>query len=308
MIDGISIELEIYHFLNWRQNLPFEIQTPINTDTGEIMSRERIDNSKNVMLLKSKYQTIIHKGRFETYNIIIREVVRADSINKFKGENYQRFNINDVKAEIDKLCDNLNIDSRNAKIDSLEFGVNLKVDFTPHIFLNQNLIGYKTHQFNQYAPDNKNQRLGYECFLSQYSIKCYDKGLQFGLPYNLMRFELKFKKMQKLNKLGIKVLSDLTKPANLRELKYLLLQAWEDILLYEHLETGNNKLSLLEKNLIIRGNNPKYWTELNSISIRRFHYHRKVFKDMLSKCGMDYHREIFSKIDNEWQELIEPAL
>ena len=321
MIDGISIETEILNFDMWRLKMPFEISTPINTDTGAIISSKKYDNSINGKFVQNEYETITLTAEFETYKIVIRQVVKLNSEtkyylklngslhkNKFGGANYERFYFYDIVNEIDKICKTLLIDSKRTKIVNIEFGVNIEVDFEPHKFLNEYLISYKNEQFNQYAPDKKGRRIGYECILSQYTVKCYDKGLQFSLPYNLMRFELKYKKMQKLNKIGIYNLHDLTNLIIYPKLKQLLLQSWNSILLYEPIPTENTILTDLQLELIKVGNSFKYWNTLYLTDKRKLFYRKNVFINTMNEFGKGYFKDIELKINNEWNLLFEPKL
>jgi len=317
MFDGIGIEIELLDFKKWRSQMPFEIHTPLNTDTGELKSKGNKDNSINGKKGQFAIETITHTAKFETYDIVVREVIRTNKTPKyylkvkgslhknwFNGSNYKRFYYYNVCSEIDKICTTLQINRLVAKVVNLEFGVNIEVDFTPHMFLEDNLINYKNNQFNQYAPDKRNKRLGFECVLSQYVVKCYDKSLQFDLDYKLMRFELKFKKMQKLKRIGIINLHDLTKIEIINKLGQLLINAWNDILLNEPLETGATNLTQLQKDLIRDANNPKYWLQLNNLSPRKLKHHRAVFKGLIVNFGKGYHADILEKIENEWKYLL----
>ena len=319
MIDGIGIQVELKDFPRWRLRMPFDIHTPVNTDTGTIKSKQKKDNSINGKKVESNYEIIKHTGKYQTYEIVINEVIRTNRQpkyylkingslhkNKFNGANYERFYHSNVINEIEQLCTALEIDSTRAKIENMEFGVNIKVDFIPHSFLSEYLIRYKHLQFNQYAPDKRNRRLGYECVLTQYSVKCYDKGLQFDLSYNLMRFELRFKKMQKILPYGIYSLHDLTKPDIVNSLKVLLLDAWNEVILYEPLEIGNMELTKLQKELIQCANNPKYWTLLHKTNKTQYYYNRDVFKELIRNYGNGCHSKIMAQIGREWQYLLNP--
>lgn len=76
----------------------------------------------------------------------------------------------------------------------------------------------------------------------QYIFKIYDKGLQYTLPRETLRVELKFTRMEKLNKIGIHTLSDLKNCEIFESLKELLQSEWKSLLLYEpHLSSDNLK-------------------------------------------------------------------
>ncbi len=320
MIDGITIQTEIKDFPHWRLRMSFEFHTPINTDDGTIKTKQKKDKSINGKIVESDYKTIKHTAKYQTYELVINEVIRTNRQtkyylkingslhkNKFEGANYERFYHTDVINEIYNLCTTLEIDSKTVKIDGLEFGVNIKTDFIPHSFLTEYLIRYKHLQFNQYAPDRRNRRLGYECVLSQYRVKVYDKGLQFDLSYNLMRFELKFKTMQKVNDCGIYKIHDLTDKNKIDILKGLLLDAWNDVLLYEPMETENVNLTDLQRELIQCGNNPKYWSKLHKTNKTKYNYHRAVLKELIRNYGNGYHSNLLALIGTEWHYLLNPV-
>jgi hypothetical protein len=273
MIDFIKIETEIIDYSKWRNQMPFEINTPINTETGEILCISKTDN------LNRSYKVINRTANFNAYTLELCEVLRDDRpsrvylkingsphVNKYQGQNYQRFYYSDLKEEIMILCELLKIDSRKAKISNLEFGVNVEVDFAPSVFIQKSLVNYKNIPFNHFGRDRRGKRLGCICDdTTHYFVKCYDKGLQYDLSYNLMRFELKYKIMQKLkNEFNITHLYDLTEYDNLYNLKKLLLKAWDDILLFEPVNTGQDKLTRTQQRLMVVGNNDKYWTELSN--------------------------------------------
>jgi hypothetical protein len=178
------------------------------------------------------------------------------------------------------------------------------VQFKPFDYLQQNLILYKYKPFIQYQDDNEGRCLGYECRLNQYWVKCYDKGLQYNLTENLMRFELKFKKMIKINsEFNIKYLHDLTQSDKVNRIKKLLLKAWTDVLLFEDLDIPEGILNPTLEKLQIDGVNQKYWIKLYKNDKRKMLYHRKILREMLDQYGNGIKANIRTKIDNEWELL-----
>ena len=57
-----------------------------------------------------------------------------------------------------------------------------------------------------------------------------------------MRFELRFRRMQKLNRLGIKTLADLKDSKKVNSLQHFLLSAWKGVLLYDNSINLNSAL------------------------------------------------------------------
>jgi len=315
MYCGITLSSEIINYSDWKSKVQLDINTPVNLDTGELKYNKKVYKSINGKIVQY-YQIINHTTSFKNYRILINEVIRAGvktkfyitvkgSLHKsyFNGRNDKTFYLVNVKNEIDMLCNALKIDKSKTKIDSLEFGVNIELDYKPFNFLKKHLINYKCNSFNQYSSDNKNKTIGFVCERTQYHVKCYDKGLQFDLDKNLMRFELKFKKMQKLKNIGIMYLDDLLKSEIHLKLKELLIKAWNNILLSEPIQTENEVLTELQKTLLVKGDNTKYWYDLYVKDKRQLNYHRIVYKDLIIKYGTGYHKNILNKIENEWNEI-----
>lgn len=308
MIDGIKVTTQLTDFESWRKHIKFPIHTAVDIDTGEI---------KNITLNTAVYEVVNYFGKYNTYDIKVKEVRRNESKTKFyltltgslhknfgKGNNCERFHSSDVKKEIKQIYSDLRINENSAKLTTIEVGVNLPVEFAPLLFLQDYLLFYKTTAFDSYRPNNRNIRLGFVNDNSQYEVKLYDKGLQYNLSHEMMRFELKFNVLQRLSKeFDITYLHDLTQQHKIVKLKKLLLQAWKDVLLFEPLNIDDVKLTKLQKHLIEYADNTRYWTKMYKTDKRKFHYHRKVLKGLIKKYGQGYHAQISKQINDEWDLL-----
>lgn len=318
MTDGLTFGVDINNWTVWRKQMQskFKLCTPVDTETGEIIYNEKMSSSLSDSNQDSKYQTVTHKGKFGEYNISVKEIIKKNRLPKYylrcsgsihntacNGANYLPFYFSAQTNEINRLCADFKIDSKKTRISAIEFGVNIPAEFVPHIFLDRYFIIPANVRTRQYTLDRKKRRLGYECQLSHYMIKCYDKGLQFDLTDNLMRFEVKFKVMQKINKeFNIRYLYDLTCKKKMKPLLIVLLNAWNKIILFEPLNTGDNKLTKLQKKLIQSGGNPQYWIALNNESKRKLHYHRGVLRQLINRYGKGYHNKISFQIEDEWNK------
>lgn len=177
----------------------------------------------------------------------------------------------------------------------MEVGVNIVTPFEGLPFLLRNCINYKARFFNRY--EEAGFCLGILCEShSQYEIKIYDKGKQNDLPQNLMRFEKRFFRMQVLNKMRIRYLSDLLIKVNVLNLLPMLLEAWQNVLIYDI--TPDQNLTIMgtlkeeESNLLTTGQNPGFWEQLKEKNVRQFNYQRENFKNLVAKNG------------NNWQQLV----
>lgn len=308
MIDGITIRYQIKDFEAWKEAVNPSLFLSVGSDTGEVRTKKRINTT-----------TITHRGKFETYDIIVKEVTNEatgkksfyltikGSIHKnhYQGSNYLPFTWQDLQEQINHLCKNLWINPNEAQIHTLEVGLNICTPFEVTPFLNRNIISYKGNSFNRYTPDRKGVCLGIFCQLSQYAVKIYDKGLQFNLPENLMRFELRYLKMQFLNSKGIKYLSDLQKIAKIDNLKEILFKAWNEVLIFDISGTIKNlPIKQSEIDLLTNGKNPKFWEGLKeTISGDQYKYQTKKFKKLVAKIGENWQTIVTNLLKSEWQNL-----
>jgi hypothetical protein len=308
MIDGITIKVTLENFDSWLRSVNLSLSINVETETGEIRTKKRNDK-----LITT------HRGKWETFDIIIKEVLNTASggklfyltmkgslhKNHYRGTNYQPFTWEQLQEQINHICTNLSINPTEAQISTLEVGVNIPTPFKVTPFFRANIISYKGNSFNRYKPDSSGVCLGIVCNLSQYAVKIYDKGLQNKLPDNLMRFELRYMKMQSLNNRGIKCVSDLQDIEKIYNLQDLLLNAWNDVLIYDvtqdvkklHLKPSDN-------DLLINGQNPKFWEQLKENTTGdHFKYIRGKFKNLVAKYGKSWHPFIRELILDEWKNL-----
>lgn len=313
MLDGVKIYYRINDFEAWRKASNIELFTPTDLDTGATKGKTRTING-------SLQQTIIHRGNYETYQLTIKETIKTQvsgkrsvsyfliidgSLHKnyFNGANYLPFTWDCLQTELNKLETGLHL-SGFLDIVNLEIGVNIPLPFPVFPFLKNNLISYKGNQFNRYNPDKNGICLGYVCPLSQYSVKVYDKGKQFDLPDYLMRFELRYLKMQTLKERGIKHLSDLTDLSKVNGLLNLLLTAWDNTVLFDSsIDLKKPNIKNKDRELLKEGRRPGYWEQLKETNTRRYNHYRKKFRLLVADYGEGWHKKIRELIKTQWENL-----
>lgn len=309
MIDGITIKYKIKNFDAWRRTVNLSFDNYVDTlDTGDVRSR-KIDEKI----------TITYRSKWGSFNLIVKDTLNIKTgkqsfyftirgslhKNHYRGSNYIPFTFQDLQEQINHLTKSLCINPIEAQISTLEVGLNVCTPFEVTPFLNRNVISYKGNSFNRYTPDRDGVCLGIVCQLSQYAVKIYDKGLQYDLPENLMRFELRYLKMQSLNKMGIKFLSDLQDFTKVYSLQAILFQAWNDVLIYD-VQGNVKKLSLKQHEIdsLIEGNNPKFWERLKETNAGdRFKNSRTKFKNLVAIHGNNWQTIVNDLLKNEWQNL-----
>jgi hypothetical protein len=248
---------------------------------------------------------------YELYKIVIRysalqnlhfvEISGSLHKNFYGGANFERFTFENLKCEIQKLCNGLQLAPEKLTIQNLEIGLNICTPFAPYEYLNQNLLLFSTKPFKPYKKSSDGKELGFFCE-GLPIIKLYDKGKQYNLNYNLMRFEVRYKKTKPLNQLGIFTLNDLLSIKNIKKLAAILPITWAKVLMYENLKnclnTSGNRSHL---NFYNDCEHIKNWVKwLRSKKTRTpFYFNKKRFHAIINEYGKNVHKEISILINAE---------
>lgn len=303
MIDGLNILcLTVNREILWNHSF-IEPMLVTNAKTGEIYQPEDIPFDEDEKFPYAKYQGL----KFTFYPDRIK---LTGSIHKYYNRgfhNYNDFGLNELIIALNNLKFTFDIVPQKTRLNGLEIGVNIELNQRPGTFL-KSLILHSGEPFTDQKDKTKRFR---ECSHMQYFIKSYDKGKQYKLKRYILRFEIKFIKMEMFNKQGIYTLSDLTKPTNFEFLGRLLLQKFDEILI-GNLQTDTSKLNDRDKLTFANGHNPAYWETLIPKSENykegntapeykrlRKQYDKKLnrFKELLTRTGAD-------QLKNEIRELI----
>lgn len=312
MFDGLKINYRINDFEAWKRATKIRLSIYIDEETGAI--KEKIRRDAEYM-----QRTITYRGNFETFYLTVKEtsitingktsvshllhIYGSLHKNYFNRLNYEPFTWYLLQCQVNHIEQNLCLDAENCELVNLEFGLNIKTEFPVFNYLEENLISYKGNPFSRYAQDSEGVCLGYYCELAQYSVKIYDKGKQYNLPYNLLRFELRFIKMQKLKKLGIQHLSDLRNQKIVLDLMKLLIEAWNNILFYDTSINFKAIQKPKERELLNNGSNPKFWERLKKDNGRRFNHYRNIFRKLVTAYGKNVQEKLRDLLIKEWQTL-----
>jgi hypothetical protein len=315
MIDGITIKSLIINFEAWKVSINITFTNIVDTYTGEVLTKKRFDK-----IITTQW------AKWETFDLIVKEVLNTSTgksifhltlkgslhKNNYGGSNYLPFTRQQLHQQVNHICKTLFINPTTSQISTLEIGVNVITPFIVSPFLMQNIVNYKGDPFTRYKKDNNGFCLGIYCSLTQSVIKIYDKGLQYLLPNNLMRFEKRFLKMQVLNKLGIKFLSDLLHEDKVKNLLPMLIEAWQNVLIFDidDLKNISKKCNFKEEeiDLLRSGQNPKYWERLKEENKRQYNYQREKFKRLVATNGNNWQQRVKGLIQNEWQNLFKNCI
>ncbi|HOY32462.1 MAG TPA: hypothetical protein PKW80_11330 [Bacteroidales bacterium] len=220
-------------------------------------------------------------------------------------ENYTNLPYSDLCCAIHSLADTLNKRPNELFLRSFEFGLNI------HMFKNKSALeltelalNYKNNFFENISNNNKYPSIGIKCKLQEYEIKIYSKSIEYNLPFELLRCEIKVKKMRWVRKHQIETLEDLTNKDKLNALKHNLIDSINDITFYDDtIKTGlliprEHKLCLNWQSEIYRKNLLKYCP-------KKFEYQKTKINSILEKNGkMHLKRNIKEQITKSWENLL----
>ncbi len=208
------------------------------------------------------------------------------------------------------FCDCINALQRDvphldeSKLTQLEFGFNIDmedVDVTD--FINNQVLmhKYKTHDILK----TFNGRGTYKQFNhSEYAVKIYDKGKQFRLDHNILRFEVRFHKSKALERLGIFKLGDLKNKYVLRLLFLELLKRFDEMMIVD--DVSNLELTYQQNQWLTQFKSSEYWqfqrTRRTRMTISR---NKTRCKELFGELNLNQSENLLrSKLLRKYSELM----
>lgn len=248
----------------------------INLSTGEIKTTNK--QGKKI----TPYKNAFYNGlEFKIYNTGL--ITLSGSLHKFwnsGAHNYNDFNFKAFLGVLQAIKDKFDIEPRQCILKCLEIGVNIIPPISTNQFLDYCFLHKtKPFEYQKNSDEGKYKQVQH----SQYIVKIYNKALHYkskGFKINteIMRFEIKYNKMQKINERGIYNLQDLAN-YGLHNFKDELIREFNNILFYDI--TINDK----SRN-IANYKNPIYWYGLlDSTKKDLFNYHRKRLQKITSSSS-----------------------
>lgn len=314
MIDGIKFTCEIENFDEWNRSIGVDFKLRI-TLHGQIAmniikygSKQKFVThyfasleSYKLSVIKTEIGKDLNHIESVSYRLIVKGSFHKNhfrSIEYPSGANFQPFTYDQLQAEILNICNKLSLDLSKAKIQNLEVGINLPVDFNVMEYFQKNLLLYKVKTFEPWG-EKRGVSIGFQCKLSQFSVKLYDKALQFGLAKPLMRFELRILRMQKLKKHKLKYLIDLCNQSKVTGLLKELLDSWNQVLIHdERIDSDDQKPE--DRTFIEQCLNINFWRTAIKCGYPSLLKAKNRFQAIQQKNNSDFKNELHKKIIVEW--------
>jgi hypothetical protein len=289
MIDYVKLSTRVRDVAAYKEKSRLSFTQEVDTRTGEVIrpvSIAEVDNME-FHLYDSGYYLI--KG----------------SIHKFHNGglyNHNDFNLRDFYSAVQDLSSLLQVDLWQCRLDALEVGVNI----TPVVSTTEFLANTYMHGRKPFKNVSLGERGDYrQAAYQDYWVKIYDKGAQYNLPNQLMRFELKFRS-DELRRKSLKYVSDLKQMEVIDRLGELLAMKFDqNVFIEPSLSEDILPLKLREKILPMK--NPRYWYDLAANPSSKNIYRQRV--DMLSKLQSDLTENVkaqtLQRIKCKWADLIQ---
>lgn len=234
------------------------------------------------------------------------KVVRIrGSLHKYaqNGHNYREFNLDSVKRFIGYLSDELDFDPEDTILENLEIGVNLNTSFKVDDWLKNGIIVYKNFKPRR-EEDHKSKGYYLEFRSKKYwRIKIYDKGRQYGIEENLLRFEKRYESNKEIfTRLGIKTLNDLLSDSFYNTMLIELNRTLDNLLSIDQLDFDHVD-DQGDREFLTKYSNPSNWT------VKMSAVKRKRLKERFNKLAAEYDLQMNSKevryeLNEKWSLLL----
>lgn len=288
MYDFVKIHVKNICIQSIKQNMFLEFHSKLNHKTGEVKENELIAEFDGLEFTIKNNQHLFFNG----------------SVHKFWNQtntNYNDYTINDFKQTAEVLDEKFDLNAFSCLLHNLEFGVNINLPFETETFLNA-IISFKGKEYELDTFNGFGKLLRFR-FNRYYELKIYNKGMQYNLNDNILRFEIKVKKMHyfKSKKINIQTLADLLNLDVIEDLKKQLIKTFKELLIYDESINLKEVNRRSDRELLINGRNPKYWQNLSNLNPNTYKKKRKRFRELISIYGK-------SNIQKNVLDLIEQKL
>jgi hypothetical protein len=221
---------------------------------------------------------------------------------RYSGKNWQDFNLFDIQEVIYELSETFQFDTEKAVINFIEIGVNIPLDNDPDQIINC-LVVHGKERFKELPKKRNTKGNGKMSEKNDYTIKVYNKSIQNSLPFHLLRYEIKVKRMKFLERYGINglTLADLTRPDIYPKFKTMLLDVLSGIVIYNPDINPDKLADANDRELLKFGRYADHWQQYER---RRKNGKAKDFKRFKELAGTKEIIETLNcKISDKWDIL-----
>ena len=189
---------------------------------------------------------------------------------------------------------------------SFEFGLNIPMILNFNALeLTDFALNYKNNFFEDMDDQSKNPSIGKKCKLQEYQIKLYSKSMQYDLPFELLRYEIKVHKMNYLRVCKFDNLEDFINKDKLVFLREELIKKLNQILFYDT-SIPTHQLTPSKQRLCLNWQSTIYRKNLEKSDIRKFNYQKAKLNDIIDQFGENkISTTLIQQISDTWDNLLE---
>ena len=289
-VDFTTLRLREYDASKILNNMLLDFPPNVDNKTGVIFDNKKIAQHHFCKVIIYDTGAVYFKGSLhKMYNSL--KGVYAPNYNKkrlYSGFNGNEFTYENLCFVIRYLELLFGVDSSFFVLQKIEIGLNLQTSVDPKNIIS-NLLESGGKKFELKYEENFAQLVKEE-----YVLKIYNKGNQYGMNGNILRVEIKSKRMREFKAAGFKTLKDLTIKA-LNKAILRLLNRWNNVLLYD-CTINKNKLNKRQNiELENKFQHSKYWI---SIKANNKDTPKKKYLKMVEEFSANIHKEIAIEIKN----------
>ncbi len=267
MVDFVKIIIKDLNPSILEANPLLDFYDNINLLTGEIKTINRTGNK--IIPYKNALYNGLEFRIYDTGTIILK-----GSLHKYYNAGAHNFNDFDYRAfsgVLKDLKELFNINPKQCILKCLELGLNITPPKPTNEILDYCFL-HKTKPFEY--QKNSGEGKYKQCEHQQYIVKIYNKALHYKKDFpeittEILRFEVKYTRMERLNKLGVYNLNDILK-IGFKYFENELLTEWKNVLFYDTTINAKSKRLTNYKN-------PIYWSELIQKPTKTNFYKQKRF-------------------------------
>lgn len=220
------------------------------------------------------------------------------------GANWSDYTFTEFVATIADLCGTFDLDPHTLRLLQLEAGANIEPPVRTSRALQAIVCHREGHPFTP-MRSNRGASLGIVMERDQYAVKVYDKGRQFGLPADLLRIELKFRKALPFQRLGIFTVNDLLNPDAWQRLRAKVLTTYGDLFIGEP-SIDRPSLTTSQRTFVELARTANYWHELTK---GKRHKARARYADIVQRyAGRNLKDELGRTLGDKLNDLLNVPL
>ena len=298
MFDGFKIMVTVYAVVQRIALNPlFEFIVEVDDTTGEMVRKLAKYKGIEIIII---YATKQKDGTYKSLEY--PKAIIKGSLHKFYNEgkhNYDNFNRNQLRQSIINLELIFGCEVLDAKIENVEFSVNIIPPIATTSLMNK-ISMYGRTPFKDGRFKNSDYK---EVILQHYYVKIYDKGLQNYLHQNILRVEYKSKRMKPLNDIGLYCFGDLLKDEIYANLGRKLIDMWQKVLILDD-SIRVDELTPKQQMDLNKWLNPNNWNKLtNHSNKKKFNQELERYKKVVANHSDNLHEQTRLLINKKWEKL-----